>query len=37
MIIIGMLFTELTNGNGVIEAWRIGQVTPWGDGKDGVF
>jgi hypothetical protein len=21
-----MLFTELTNGNGVIEAWRIGQV-----------
>lgn len=36
LAIAGMFYAELVSGNGVIEAWKVGQVSPWGDGK-GVF
>jgi light-harvesting complex I chlorophyll a/b binding protein 1 len=36
LAIAGMFYAELVSGNGVIEAWKIGQVSPWGDGK-GIF
>ena len=32
----GMLYTELLTGNGVLEAWKIGAASPFGDGK-GIF
>jgi hypothetical protein len=32
----GQLYTELLNGNGVLEAWRIGAASPFGDGQ-GIF
>ena len=36
LAIAGMLYTEFVTGNGVIEAWRIGAVSPFNDGK-GIF
>ncbi len=36
LAIAGMLYTELLTGNGVIEAWRIGAVSPFNDGT-GIF
>ena len=36
LAIAGMLYTELITGNGVIEAWRIGAVSPFNDGA-GIF
>jgi hypothetical protein len=32
LAIAGMLYTELLTGNGVLEAYKIGAVSPWGDG-----
>jgi len=29
LAIAGMLLTEYTTGNGVLEAWRIGAVNPF--------
>ncbi len=29
LAIAGMLFTEYTTGNGVLEAWKIGAVSPF--------
>lgn len=36
LAIAGMLYTEILTGNGVLEAWKIGAVSPFGDGK-GIF
>jgi light-harvesting complex I chlorophyll a/b binding protein 1 len=36
LAIAGMLYTESLTGNGVLEAWKIGAVSPFGDGK-GIF
>jgi hypothetical protein len=36
LAIAGMLYTEFITGNGVIEAWRIGAISPFNDGK-GIF
>ena len=36
LAISSMLFNELLTGNGVIEAWRIGAVSPFNDGI-GIF
>ncbi|KAJ1411513.1 chlorophyll a/b-binding protein domain-containing protein [Ochromonadaceae sp. CCMP2298] len=32
LAIAGMLYTELLSGNGVLEVWKIGAVSPFGDG-----
>lgn len=32
----GMLYTEFLTGNGVLEAYKIGAVSPFGDGL-GIF
>jgi hypothetical protein len=29
LAIAGMLFTEYTTGNGVLEAWKLGQISPF--------
>ena len=36
LAIAGMLYTEYITGNGVLEAWKINAVSPFGDGK-GIF
>jgi len=36
LAIAGMLYTEYLTGNGVIEAWKIGAISPFNDGK-GIF
>jgi hypothetical protein len=36
LAIAGMLYTESLTGNGVLEAWKIGAVSPFGDGQ-GIF
>lgn len=36
LAIAGMFYTELLTGNGVIEAWRIGAISPFNDGI-GIF
>ena len=36
LAIAGMLYTETLTGNGVLEAWRIGAISPFNDGK-GIF
>lgn len=36
LAIAGMLYTELLTGNGVLEAWKLGAVSPFGDGQ-GIF
>lgn len=34
--IAGMLYTEALTGNGVLEAWKLGAISPFGDGQ-GIF
>lgn len=36
LAIAGMLYTESLTGNGVLEAWKIGAVSPFNDGQ-GIF
>jgi hypothetical protein len=36
LAIAGMLYTEYLTGNGVLEAWKVGAVNPFGDGQ-GIF
>lgn len=36
LAIAGMFYTEVLTGNGVIEAWRIGAISPFNDGQ-GIF
>jgi hypothetical protein len=36
LAIAGMLYTESLTGNGVLEAWKLGAVSPFGDGA-GIF
>jgi hypothetical protein len=36
LAIAGMLYTEYLTGNGVLEAWKIGAISPFNDGK-GIF
>lgn len=36
LAIAGMLYTEVLTGNGVLEAWEIGAISPFNDGK-GIF
>ena len=36
LAIAGMLYTETLTGNGVLEAWKIGAISPFNDGK-GIF
>lgn len=36
LAIAGMLYTEYLTGNGVLEAWKIGAVSPFNDGQ-GIF
>ena len=36
LAIAGMLYTEALTGNGVLEAWKIGAVSPFNDGL-GIF
>ena len=36
LAIAGMLYTESLTGVGVLEAWKIGAISPFNDGK-GIF
>jgi light-harvesting complex I chlorophyll a/b binding protein 1 len=36
LAIAGQLYTEFLTGNGVLEAWKLGQVSPFNDGL-GIF
>ena len=36
LAIAGMLYTETLTGNGVLEAWKIGAISPFNDGM-GIF